>query len=70
MLTFGPMRDIENPDVIHWMRAFHGLEQREMIEDGFYTGPVGNDEIEHQSSKRLTGSLDSMTRHLFDRSTP
>ncbi len=47
MLVFGPMRDLENPDVVHWMRAFPDLEQRASIKDGFYDGPVWNNDVEH-----------------------
>jgi len=47
MLVFGPLRDLEHPDKVHWMRAFPSLEARERIKDGFYNGPVWNTEIEH-----------------------
>jgi len=46
MLVFGPLRDLENPDKVHWMRAFPSLEARERIKDGFYDGPVWNKRIE------------------------
>ncbi|WGI20714.1 NIPSNAP family protein [Amylibacter sp. IMCC11727] len=49
MLVFGPMRDLENPDKVHWMRAFPSLEQREQIKDTFYNGPVWNEQIEHKA---------------------
>ncbi len=48
MLVFGPMRDLENPDKVHWMRAFPSLEERERIKDGFYNGPVWTQEIEQE----------------------
>ena len=47
MLVFGPMRDAEDADVVHWMRAFETEEQRTAIKDAFYDGPVWNTEIEH-----------------------
>ncbi|MGJ8609731.1 MAG: putative quinol monooxygenase [Octadecabacter sp.] len=47
MLVFGPMRDTENPNVVHWMRAFADEARRETIKDAFYDGPVWNTEIEH-----------------------
>ncbi|MGH1412366.1 MAG: putative quinol monooxygenase [Pelagimonas sp.] len=47
MLVFGPLRDLENADKVHWMRAFPTLEDRERIKDGFYNGPVWNTQIEH-----------------------
>ena len=46
MLIFGPMRDLENPDKVHWMRAFQSLEERDRIKDSFYDGPVWNKNIE------------------------
>ena len=47
MLVFGPMRDLENPDKVHWMRAFPSLKDRDSIKEAFYGGPVWNKEIEH-----------------------
>ncbi len=46
MLVFGPLRDLENPDKVHWMRAFTSLEERDRVKDGFYDGPVWNKNIE------------------------
>ncbi len=46
MLVFGPLRDLENPDKVHWMRAFTSLEARDTIKEGFYNGPVWNERIE------------------------
>jgi len=46
MLVFGPMRDEENSDVVHWMRAFESHEQREAIKNAFYDGPVWAKEVE------------------------
>ncbi|WP_166418317.1 NIPSNAP family protein [Cochlodiniinecator piscidefendens] len=46
MLVFGPLRDLENPDKVHWMRAFTSLAEREKIKGGFYDGPVWNTSIE------------------------
>jgi len=46
MLVFGPLRDLENPDKVHWMRAFSSLEEREKLKDGFYSGPVWHKDIE------------------------
>ncbi|AXT36771.1 hypothetical protein D1820_11240 [Phaeobacter sp. LSS9] len=48
MLVFGPMRDLEDPDVVHWMRAFATLSDRERIKDDFYDGPVWLKELEPQ----------------------
>lgn len=46
MLVFGPMRDLQDPDKVHWMRAFPSLEDREVIKKEFYEGPVWNKRIE------------------------
>ena len=46
MLVFGPLRDLENPDKVHWMRAFPSLQEREALKDAFYTGPIWHDQIE------------------------
>lgn len=46
MLVFGPMRDEENPDMVHWMRAFANQEMRETIKETFYDGPVWLKEVE------------------------
>ncbi|ATF19813.1 NIPSNAP family protein [Phaeobacter gallaeciensis] len=46
MMIFGPMRDLEDPDIVHWMRAFATLSDRERIKDDFYDGPVWLKEVE------------------------
>ena len=46
MLVFGPLRDLEDLDKVHWMRAFATMEERDRIKDGFYGGPVWNKRIE------------------------
>jgi len=46
MLVFGPLRDLENPDKVHWMRAFPSLKERDKLKDNFYEGPVWNKHIE------------------------
>lgn len=46
MLVFGPMRDLENPDKVHWMRAFASMADREKLKDSFYDGAVWNEHIE------------------------
>lgn len=46
MRVFGPMRDEENPDVVHWMRAFDTEEARERIKNEFYDGPVWAEKVE------------------------
>jgi len=46
MQVFGPMRDLENPDKVHWMRAFETLKDRDTIKEDFYGGTVWSKEIE------------------------
>jgi hypothetical protein len=46
MLVFGPMRDLEDPDMVHWLRAFPSMEERERIKAAFYDGPVWEKEVE------------------------
>ncbi len=46
MLVFGPMRDLENTDKVHWIRAFSSLEERDRLKNNFYEGPIWNKDIE------------------------
>lgn len=46
MLVFGPMRDTEDQDKVHWLRGFQTMEERERIKEAFYGGPVWADEVE------------------------
>lgn len=46
MLIFGPLRDLEEPDKVHWIRAFQSLEHRDAIKQAFYDGPVWAQEVE------------------------
>ena len=46
MSVFGPMRDLEDPDKVHWMRAFESQEARDRIKDAFYGGPIWTEEVE------------------------
>jgi heme-degrading monooxygenase HmoA len=48
MIVFGPMRDLEDENKVHWMRAFLSLESREKIKNAFYDGPVWNKSIESE----------------------
>ena len=45
MLVFGPLRDLEDQDKVHWMRAFSSLEERDRIKDQFYEGQIWHDQI-------------------------
>lgn len=46
MLVFGPLRDLDDPDKVHWMRAFQSLEHRDAIKQAFYDGPVWAQDVE------------------------
>lgn len=46
MLVFGPLRDLEDENKVHWVRAFTSLDEREELKDAFYDGPVWNRQIE------------------------
>ena len=46
MLVFGPLRDLEDTDKVHWMRAFNSMEERDRLKTDFYDGPVWHEEIE------------------------
>ncbi|MEP5760051.1 MAG: NIPSNAP family protein [Litoreibacter sp.] len=46
MLVFGPLPDLENPDKVHWIRAFSSMKERARLKDNFYEGPVWNKSIE------------------------
>lgn len=46
MLVFGPLRDLEHGDKVHWIRAFSSLGEREALKGSFYDGPVWNKQIE------------------------
>lgn len=46
MLVFGPLRDLENLDKVHWIRAFSSMEERDELKNKFYHGPVWNKQIE------------------------
>ena len=46
MLVFGPLRDLDDQDKVHWMRAFESLDAREKIKASFYEGTVWEKDIE------------------------
>ena len=46
MLVWGPVRDLEHPDKVHWMRAFADEAARERLKEAFYNGPVWLEEVE------------------------
>ncbi|MEM8977896.1 MAG: NIPSNAP family protein [Pseudomonadota bacterium] len=46
MLVFGPLRDLEDDNKVHWMRAFASLDAREHVKEQFYTGSIWAEQIE------------------------
>ena len=46
MLVFGPLRDLEDTNKVHWIRAFESIDTRESLKSSFYNGPVWNTQIE------------------------
>ena len=61
MLVFGPMRDLEDPNKVHWMRAFQSMEDRDKIKDGFYDGPVWNAKIEPEVMPMIASYVAELT---------
>jgi hypothetical protein len=46
MSIFGPLLDLENLDVFHWLRAFRSPDERDRIKSAFYDGTAWKDELE------------------------
>lgn len=46
MAIFGPLLDLEKPDVFHWLRAFSSSNERDRIKCAFYDGPAWKNELE------------------------
>ena len=46
MDVFGPMRDLEDENRVHWMRRFESLAHREIVKDAFYDRPVWLRDVE------------------------
>jgi NIPSNAP len=46
MMILGPLLDLENADVVIWLRAFPSLEERERMKHEFYEGPEWKNELE------------------------
>jgi hypothetical protein len=45
-MILGPMLDLENADVVIWLRALPSLEARDRMKSEFYDGPEWKDELE------------------------
>ena len=65
MLVFGPLRDLEHQDKVHWFRAFKSMEEREKIKNSFYEGPVWNRQIE----PKAMSMIDHMKAELTETTT-
>ena len=65
MLVFGPLRDLEHQDRVHWIRAFESLEERERLKGSFYDGPVWNKQIEPVAMSMI----DQMAAELTETTT-
>ncbi len=65
MLVFGPLRDLEDPDKVHWIRAFASMEEREATKSSFYEGPVWEKDIE----PKAMSMIDHMDAELTETTT-
>ena len=69
MMVFGPLRDLENENVVHWMRAFPSLLERDRIKSDFYEGPIWHNQIEPIAMamiERYEATLTETTEHFED----
>ncbi|SCZ66636.1 NIPSNAP protein [Epibacterium ulvae] len=41
-----PMTDLDEPDIVHWIRGFSSLADRDRIKDAFYDTDIWHNEIE------------------------
>ncbi|SRR5713226_1320115 len=46
MKLVGPLLDVEDPDLIIWLRSFPSMEDRDRMKDAFYEGPLWKGELE------------------------
>lgn len=46
MRILGPLLDLENPDVLVWLRTFPSLEERDRMKSAFYDGAIWKGELE------------------------
>jgi quinol monooxygenase YgiN len=66
MLVFGPLRDLENENMVHWMRAFPSLEARDRVKEQFYNGTVWAEQIEPKATGMIA-SYDAELTETTDR---
>jgi len=65
MLVFGPLRDLENENMVHWMRAFPSLEARDRVKEQFYNGTVWAEQIE-PTAMEMIASYDAELTETTD----
>ncbi len=46
MKLIGPLLDLEDPDMVVWLRSFPSLEERDRMKEAFYEGPPWKGELE------------------------
>ena len=46
MTLIGPMLDLDDPDVVVWLRGFPSMEERDRMKTEFYEGPPWKGELE------------------------
>jgi NIPSNAP protein len=46
MTLIGPLLDVEDPDVVIWLRGFPSMEERERMKEAFYEGAAWKTELE------------------------
>ena len=61
MTVLGPLLDLENPDVIVWLRTFPSLEDRESMKRAFYDGPEWKNELEAIAMPMLESNSVALT---------
>ena len=73
MRVFGPLLDLENPDVFVWLRAFPSLEDRDRMKSAFYDGDEWKNELEmiampmlDHYSVSLTAMSDGFVDDLYE----
>ena len=61
MRVFGPLLDLENPDVLIWLRAFPSLEERDRMRSAFYDGEEWKTELEAIAMQMLESYTVTLT---------
>lgn len=66
MLVFGPLRDLEDEDKVHWIRAFSSMEEREKLKGSFYEGAVWHEQIEPKAMSMIAHMEAELTETTAD----